>query len=108
MVKLSHRIGVFGVAQVISALAPSMAVFVGGRALSGVAEALIDGKWQVVDATGLAPRTAMVRIATGRDASDTAFMTVAAGLVDLGAMEVTAVAEPDLPGDDVGMLTQLH
>ena len=50
----------------------------------------------------------MVRIATGRDASDTAFMTVAAGLVDLGAMEVTAVAEPDLPGDDVGMLTQLH
>lgn len=73
-----------------------------------VAEALIDGKWQVVDATGLAPRTSMVRIATGRDASDTAFMTVAAGLVDLGAMAVTAVAEPGLPGDDVGMLTQLH
>lgn len=46
-------IGVFGVAQVVSALAPSMAVFVGGRALSGVAEALIDTTLMVLVAQAL-------------------------------------------------------
>lgn len=72
-----------------------------------VAEALIDGKWQLVDATSMAPRTSMVRIATGRDASDTAFLTVAAGQVQLGQMQVTAVVEPQLPADDPTLLTQL-
>lgn len=46
-------IGVFGVAQVVSALAPTMAVFVGGRALSGVAEALIDTTLMVLVAQAL-------------------------------------------------------
>ena len=40
-----------------------------------VAEALVDGEWLVADATTLAPRAAMLRIATGRDAADTAFLT---------------------------------
>ena len=40
-----------------------------------VAEAYIDGRWLVADATALAPRSSMVRIATGRDAADTAFLT---------------------------------
>lgn len=35
-------LGVFVVAQVVSALAPTMVVFVAGRALSGAAEALVD------------------------------------------------------------------
>ncbi|MFZ3269408.1 MAG: transglutaminase family protein, partial [Mycobacterium sp.] len=39
-----------------------------------VAEAFVDGQWRVVDATCLAPRQSMVRIATGRDAADTAFL----------------------------------
>ena len=39
-----------------------------------VAEAFVDGVWRVVDATCLAPRQTMVRIATGRDAADTAFL----------------------------------
>ena len=39
-----------------------------------VAEAFVEGRWRVVDATLLAPRQTMVRIATGRDASDTAFL----------------------------------
>ena len=41
-----------------------------------VAEAYVDGGWYVVDATTLAPRQTLVRIATGRDAADTAFLTV--------------------------------
>ncbi len=41
-----------------------------------VAEAVVDGHWQVVDATLLAPRSCLVRIATGRDAADTAFLSI--------------------------------
>jgi hypothetical protein len=36
----------------------------------------IDGHWRVWDATRSAPRQAMVRMATGRDAADTAFISV--------------------------------
>ena len=44
-----------------------------------VVEAWVDGAWRLVDATGLAPRESMLRIATGRDAADTAFMTTHCG-----------------------------
>ena len=37
------------------------------------------GQWQVLDATRLAPRASLVRIATGRDAADTAFATTLHG-----------------------------
>ena len=47
-----------------------------------VAEALIGGQWRVVDATLLAPRASLVRIATGRDAADTAFLSAYGGAVD--------------------------
>lgn len=73
-----------------------------------VAEALVDGHWQLVDATRLAPRTAMLRIATGRDASDTAFLTTLSGTATLDAMEVTAITTGDLPLDDPTKLTQLR
>jgi transglutaminase-like putative cysteine protease len=63
-----------------------------------VVEAWVDGTWRVVDATGLAPRPSMLRIGTGRDAADTAFMSVHDGLVDLTAIEVLAVVD-DLPTD---------
>ena len=66
-----------------------------------VAEAAIDGRWYVVDPTGLAPRTAMVRIATGADASDTAFLTNARGTVSLDRIEVSATCSPTLPFDNV-------
>jgi hypothetical protein len=49
-----------------------------------------------------------VRIATGADAADTAFLTVVGGTVDLVGMEVGAVVEPDLPYDDVTELIQLR
>ncbi len=72
-----------------------------------VAEALVDGTWRVVDATLLAPRTSLVRIATGRDAADTAFLTVIGGTVDLVAIDVGAVVDGDLPSDDPRELVSL-
>lgn len=72
-----------------------------------VVEAAIDGRWRVVDATTLAPRGTLVRIATGRDASDTAFLTVQSGRADLATMSVTATAEPSLPVDDLTSLVSL-
>ncbi|HSN43984.1 MAG TPA: transglutaminase-like domain-containing protein [Propionibacteriaceae bacterium] len=65
-----------------------------------VVEVALDGLWQLVDATRLAPRGSMVRIATGRDAADTAFLTVHSGAVALEGLLVTCVALPDLPADD--------
>lgn len=64
-----------------------------------VVEALVEGRWLVLDATGLAPRAAMLRIATGMDAADTAFMTTLHGDVRLEAMQVIAVVDPHLPRD---------
>lgn len=57
--------------------------------------------WEVVDPTRLAPRSSLVRIATGRDAADTAFATTLAGSVELTAISVAAAAVPGpLPVDD--------
>jgi transglutaminase-like putative cysteine protease len=72
-----------------------------------VAEALVDGAWRVVDATLLAPRSSLVRIATGRDAADTAFLSNYGGFVELVSIEVTAVTDGMLPGDDVISLASL-
>lgn len=72
-----------------------------------VVEAAVDGQWRAVDATTLAPRQTLVRIATGRDASDTAFLTVQSGRADLRSMNVTATASPDLPQDDLTSLVSL-
>jgi transglutaminase-like putative cysteine protease len=71
-----------------------------------VAEAHVAGHWHVVDATTLAPRGSMLRISTGRDAGDTAFLSSYGGAVALGALEVSAVADV-LPDDDVQDLVRL-
>lgn len=65
-----------------------------------VAEVEADGMWQLADATRLAPRGSFARIATGRDAADTAFATVVEGTADLVDVTVTAVAVDGLPEDD--------
>lgn len=65
-----------------------------------VAEVCLDGHWQLLDATRLAPRQTMIRIATGRDASDTAFLTQQSGATTFGGVVVTAYYEGDLPLDD--------
>ncbi|MFT4122837.1 MAG: transglutaminase family protein [Microbacteriaceae bacterium] len=64
-----------------------------------VVEAHLEGAWWLLDATRLAPRQSLVRIATGRDAADTAFLTNHLGEVHLESLEVGALAEP-LPSDD--------
>ena len=71
-----------------------------------VAEAWFDGTWQAVDATTLAPRSTLVRIATGRDAADSAFLNVISGRADLVRMDVGAVADI-LPGDDLDQLVSI-
>jgi transglutaminase-like putative cysteine protease len=72
-----------------------------------VAEALIGGQWRVVDATLLAPRTSLLRIATGRDAADTAFLSAYGGAVELIETQVTAVTDGPLPSDDVTALVSI-
>lgn len=64
-----------------------------------VAEVHVDGRWQVVDATYLAPRQTLVRIATGRDATDTAFLTTVEGDVELLEVIVRASTDGLLPRD---------
>lgn len=71
-----------------------------------VAEAWVEGAWHVVDATTLAPRSSLVRIATGRDAADTAFLNVLGGRADLVDVTVTATAD-ELPPDDLDTLVAL-
>ena len=58
-------------ARLVSVYAPGLSPM----DFHAVAEACVDGAWHVVDATTLAPRSTLLRIATGRDACDTAFLT---------------------------------
>lgn len=71
-----------------------------------VAEAYVEDAWHVVDATALAPRGSLLRIATGRDAADTAFLTTIGGSVGLTSLSVTATVDA-LPSDDVTRLVRL-
>jgi transglutaminase-like putative cysteine protease len=71
-----------------------------------VAEAFVEGSWCVVDATTLAPRGSLLRVATGRDASDTAFLSAYGGVVDLLELDVSAVVD-SLPDDDLHTLVHL-
>lgn len=41
-----------------------------------VVDVWLDGRWHLVDASGLAPVEGLVRIAVGRDATDISFMTI--------------------------------
>ncbi|WP_293904803.1 transglutaminase family protein [Phenylobacterium sp.] len=44
--------------------------------LHAVVELFLDGRWWLADPTGLAPLDGLIRIASGRDAADIAFMTI--------------------------------
>jgi transglutaminase-like putative cysteine protease len=89
-------------ARVVSVYAPGL----DPMDFHAVAEAAIDGRWCAVDATTLAPRRALIRIATGRDASDTAFLSVRGSAIGLESMRVVAVAD-ELPGDDITELVAI-
>jgi transglutaminase-like putative cysteine protease len=65
-----------------------------------VVETAVDGRWLVWDATRLAPRQSLIRIATGRDAADTALATTVTGAATMTGMQITAVAPTDLAFDD--------
>jgi transglutaminase-like putative cysteine protease len=64
-----------------------------------VTEAYVDGAWWVVDSTRLAPRQSLLRISTGRDAADTAWLT--SNWTDLAVMSLlVTVGSDELPFDD--------
>ncbi len=71
-----------------------------------VCEAWVDGTWHVVDATALAPRQSLVRISTGRDAADIAFLTNHWADLLLRELSVLAVVDT-LPRDDVREFVEL-
>jgi transglutaminase-like putative cysteine protease len=65
-----------------------------------VVEADVDGVWSVVDATRLAPTSSLVRICSGRDAADTAFLSLFGGVAQFRSMTVTATTDGPLPAPD--------
>ncbi|AOX45418.1 transglutaminase family protein [Microbacterium sp. BH-3-3-3] len=83
-------------ARLVSVYAPGLSPM----DFHAVVEAFVDGRWEVVDATRLAPRPHFVRIATGRDAADTAFLTTLSGTMTLSSVEVSAVAIGAFTTDD--------
>jgi transglutaminase-like putative cysteine protease len=89
-------------ARLVSVYAPGLSPM----DFHAVAEAWIDGAWRAVDATTLAPRSTLVRIATGRDAADTALLNVVSGRADFVEMEVTATVDV-LPNDDLNQLVSI-
>lgn len=62
-----------------------------------VAEAYVDETWHVLDATRLSNRSGLLRIATGRDAADCAFLSYYGANLVLQRMlvDATAVGDPD-------------
>lgn len=90
-------------ARVVSVYAPGLSPM----DFHAVVEALVHGAWWVVDPTRLAPRRSLVRIATGRDTSDTAFLSSYGGVVLLDRLEVSAVVDGDLPSEDWDELVRL-
>lgn len=83
-------------ARLVSVYAPGLSPM----DFHAVVEARVEGRWEVLDPTRLAPRPSLVRIATGRDAADTAFAATHDGRADLLHASVTAVIEDGLPTDD--------
>ena len=90
-------------ARVVSVYAPGLYPM----DFHAVAEAFVGGQWRVVDGTLLAPRQSLVRIATGRDAADIAFLDNHNGAIALNMLEVTAVVDGELPRDAIGQLVSI-
>lgn len=90
-------------ARVVSVYAPGLQPM----DFHAVAEAFVDGCWRVVDGTLLAPRQSLVRIATGRDSADTAFLDNHTGSLTLTEMRVKAVVDGELPRDSIEQLVSI-
>ncbi len=83
-------------ARLVAVYAPGLAPM----DFHAVVEADVDGTWQTVDPTRLAPTSSLVRICHGRDAADTAFLSLFGGRARLGRMRVTATVDGQLPAPD--------
>jgi transglutaminase-like putative cysteine protease len=90
-------------ARVVSVYAPGLSPM----DFHAVAEAFVGGQWRAVDGTLLAPRQTLVRIATGRDAADIAFLDNHKGAIRLNKLAVTAVVDGDLPRDSIDQLVSI-
>ena len=90
-------------ARLVAVYAPGLAPM----DFHAVAEAFVQGQWRVVDGTLLAPRSSLLRIATGRDAADTAFLDNFGGAITFNSATVTAVVDGQLPDDDPRVLVTL-
>ncbi|MCV7402204.1 transglutaminase family protein [Mycobacterium fragae] len=90
-------------ARVVSVYAPGLSPM----DFHAVAEAFVGGQWRVVDGTLLAPRQSLVRIATGRDAADIAFLDNHNGAITLNKLAVTAIVDGDLPIDSIEQLVSI-
>jgi transglutaminase-like putative cysteine protease len=90
-------------ARVVSVYAPGLYPM----DFHAVAEAFVAGQWRVVDGTLLAPRQTLVRIATGRDAADIAFLDNHKGAITLNKLVVTAVVDGYLPRDSIDQLMSI-
>ena len=83
-------------ARLVAAYAPGLSPM----DFHAVVEADVDGTWCVVDPTRLAPTSSLVRICSGRDAADTAFLSLFGGLARFETMTVTATTAGTLPAPD--------
>jgi transglutaminase-like putative cysteine protease len=83
-------------ARLVSVYAPGLSPM----DFHAVVEVHEEGRWHIVDPTRMAPRQSLVRIATGRDASDTAFVDTIAGTAIFEQVVVTATIDGRLPFDD--------
>jgi transglutaminase-like putative cysteine protease len=90
-------------ARMVSVYAPGLSPM----DFHAVTEAFVDGAWWVVDSSRLAPRQSLIRIATGRDAADTAWLTSTWTDLDVMSMLVTVAAE-SLPFDTHADRVQLR
>ncbi|MBA8846746.1 transglutaminase-like domain-containing protein [Microcella alkalica] len=89
-------------ARVVSVYAPGL----DPMDFHAAVEVAVGDEWLLVDATGRAPRRTMVRIATGRDAADTAFLASDGSALALTAVRVRAEANdpsPERPSELVAL-----
>ena len=90
-------------ARLVSVYAPALSPM----DFHAVAEVAAGDRWEIVDATRLAPRRTLVRIGTGRDAADTAFATTLSGMATLVSSMIGAVVDGDLPFDDPDLAVRI-
>src|SRR5258708_2035552 len=90
-------------ARVVSVYAPGLYPM----DFHAVAEAFVGGQWRVVDGTLLAPRHALVRVATRRDAPHIPLLDNYRGAILLHKLAVTAIVDGDLPIDSIDQLVSI-